>query len=141
MENATTILAIYGSVLATIVFLWDIIKHVRDKPCLKVKANHYGLIDPLGVKTHKLGINMVKVGKGMIKVVASGFKSAPPLPDGSMVTVVDYELPKELHQGQDHTSYADPSQIPEDQEVVCGWVRDATGRIWQSKKWPLRLKK
>lgn len=134
--DATTILAFYGSILATIVFLWDIIKYIRDKPRLRVKVNHR----LLGGTEHKLGIEVANVGRGTITVVASGFKFAPALPDGNMATVPDQELPEELQEGQSHTSFASPSEIPQNQ-VMYGWVRDATGSIWWSKKWPLRSKK
>ena len=138
--DATAILAIYGSILATIVFLWDIIKYIYDKPRLRVKVNHLFKVSPLGCTEHKLGIKVANVGKRTVTVVASGFKFAPALPDGNMATVYDLELPKELHEGQSHTSYASPSEIPQNQ-VMYGWVRDATGSIWRSKKWPLRSKK
>jgi hypothetical protein len=134
--DATTILAFYGSILATIVFLWDIIKYIRDKPRLRVKVNHR----LLGGTEHKLGIEVANVGRRTITVVASGFKFAPALPDGNMATVYDRELPEELHEGQSHTSFASPSEIPQNQ-VMYGWARDATGSIWWSKKWPLRSKK
>ena len=137
--DVTTILAIYGSALSTIVFFWKIFTYLRDRPRLKVRVDHHALLGP-GVREHKLGIKMVNVGKGKITMVASGFKYAPPLPDGSMGTIVDPDLPKELDEGQPHTSFADPSGVPQDQ-VLYGWVRDATGHIWKSKRWPLRTKK
>jgi len=137
--SAITILAIYGSILSTIVFLWDIIKYLHDKPCLKVEVGHHMLVGP-GAKEHKIGITMANIGKRAITVVASGFKFDPPLIDGSMSTIYDPQLPKELNEGQGYTSYSNPTQIPQEQ-VVYGWVRDATGRIWLSKKWPLHSKK
>jgi hypothetical protein len=66
--DATTILAIYGSVLATIVFLWDIIKYVHGRPRLKVEVDHHVLIGPPAAE-HKLGIKMAMIGKGTISVV------------------------------------------------------------------------
>ena len=137
--DATTVLAIYGSLLATGVLFWDILKYRHDKPRLKVKVSHDVLIGPQGVEL-KLGIKMANVGKGMIAVEASGFKLVPQQDGRNTATLYDLNLPKELQEGQSHTSFANPSQIPKDQ-VVFGWVRDATGRTWQSKKWPLRSKK
>ncbi len=84
-----------------------------------------------------VGIEMANVGKGTITVVASGFKYAPPLPDGNTATIFDPNLPKEIHEAQSHTSFAEPSEVPTDQ-VVYGWARDATGRTWRSKRRPLR---
>ena len=136
--NITTILAIYGSVLATIVFVWDIIKVAREKPRLKIEVAHHILAGPQETK-HRIGIKMANVGRGTITVEASGFSLSPPSPKGNTATLYDLELPVELHDGQSHISYAKPDQIPRDR-IVYGWVRDATGRTWKSKKWPLRSK-
>ena len=38
--DVTTILAVYGAVLATLVLVWDVIKFVRERPRLKVEAGH-----------------------------------------------------------------------------------------------------
>lgn len=132
-------LAIYGSVLATIVFLWDVIKHIREKPRLRVKVNHRVLLGS-AKQEHKLGIDIINIGQGIAHIVASGFELSPPLPNGSMATVFDPQLPKELPERQCHTSYAIPSEVPEER-IIYGWARDATGRIWYSKKWPLRVRK
>ena len=134
--DTTTLLAIYGSALATIVFLWDIIKYVQHRRRLKGTVHHHVLVGPTARK-HLLDIEMANVGKGMISVVAFGFKYAPPLPDGNTATISDPNLPKEIHEGQSHTSFAEPSEVPTDQ-VVYGWVRDATGRTWRSKRRPFR---
>jgi len=111
-DAATLYIAIYGSVLATIVFFWDLIKYKRDKPRLKVKVGHHILGNRL-TSEHKLGIDMVNIGKRPITVVASGFKFSPPLPDGSMMTVLGPGLPKELREGQGHTTYAKPAEVPD----------------------------
>jgi hypothetical protein len=137
--DVTAVLAIYGSLLATIVFLWDVIKYICERTRLKVEVNHHILTGP-GESKHRLGIKMANVGKGTITVVASGFRFSPPLPNGNMATIADPDLPVELNEGQSHTTYAEPSQIPQGQ-VICGWGRDATGRTWKSKKWPLRSKR
>lgn len=84
-----------------------------------------------------LGIEMANVGKGTITVVASGFRYVPPLPDGNTATIADPNLPMQIHEGQSHTSFVEPSEVPTDQ-VVYGWARDATGRTWRSKRRPLR---
>ena len=134
--DTTTLLAFYGSALATIVFLWDIIKYGQHRRRLKVTVRHHVLMGPAARK-HMLGIEMANVGKGTITVVASGFKYAPSLPDGNTATIFDPNLPKEIHEGQSYTSFEEPSEVPTDQ-VVYGWVRDATGRTWRSKRRPLR---
>ncbi len=136
-KDVTAYIAIYGAVLATIVFLWDLIKYKKDKPCLKVEVRHHILSNRIKTE-QKLGIQMANIGRRPITVVASGFEITPPLPEGNMMTVLDPGLPKELREGQSHTTYANTSEISE-QQILFGWVRDATGRNWKSKKWPLRI--
>ena len=80
---------------------------------------------------------MVNTGKQPIFIEAAGFEINPPLEKGSMATVYDPNLPQELQIGQNYTCHANPNDIPQDR-IFYGWVRDATGKIWKSKKWPLR---
>jgi hypothetical protein len=102
--DITTILAIYGAVLATLVLVWDIVKFVRERPRLKVEGGHHVLMGE-GSTEHRLGIKMSNVGKGKITIEASGLKFLPPLQNGNMATIYDVGLPKELDEGQSHTSY------------------------------------
>jgi hypothetical protein len=134
--NLTTILAVYGSVLATIVFLWEIYKYIRDKSRLKINVDHHILVG-VAKKEHKLGVKLVNIGGQSIFVESAGFKLKPPLDNGNMATIFDPSLPKEIKAGQNHTSHANPDDIPSDR-ILYGWVRDATGKIWKSKKWPLK---
>lgn len=136
--DITTGLALYGALLSTIVFLWNLRRNLRDRAKLIVEADHHVLIGPLH-RDHKLGIKMVNKGRRPLTVVASGFRLSTQS-DENMVTVLDPTLPKELTEGQSHTTYANPMEV-EANMVLYAWTRDATGRIYRSKKWPLRSKK
>lgn len=87
----TAAVALYGAVLSTVNCL-------RGMRRLRVTVHHHVLVGPVARK-HMLGIEMANVGKVTITVVASSFKYAPPLPDGSTATIADPDLPKEIQQG------------------------------------------
>lgn len=137
--DLTNILAVYGSFLATVGFVWQVFKYVRDKAHLKIEVNHHLLVGRSEAQ-HKLGISAINIGTRSIFIVAAGFTFDPPLLKGSKATVFDPDLPRDLKAGHKHVSFVDPSEIPPDQ-VLCAWIRDATGQNWKSKKWPLKLSK
>lgn len=137
MEAFTLYLAIYGAILSTLVFSWDILKYYKDKPKLRVSANHRALIGSYKSE-RKIGIDMINEGKRPITIVASGFKLDIE-PDENVVTVLDSQLPKELHEGQRHTTFVIPEELNAS-KILYAWARSATGREYRSKKHPLRLK-
>jgi hypothetical protein len=85
-----------------------------------------------------IGITMANVGNIPIEVVASGFKLYPES-EHMALTITDIRLPKRLEQGQSHTSYLKPEEVEAD-KLMYAWVRDATGKEYFSKKWPLKRK-
>ncbi|MEK6408718.1 MAG: hypothetical protein AABN34_17485 [Acidobacteriota bacterium] len=137
MEKFTLYIAIYGAFLSTLVFLWDIIKHQKDKPNLRVETNQRVLI---GQKSErKIGIDMINEGRRPITIVASGFK-LDTKSDENTATVFDPNLPKEINEGQRCTTFVNPETIDTD-KILYAWARDATGKVYRSKKQPLKLAK
>ena len=136
MDKFTLYLAIYGALLSTLVLLWDILKYYRDKPSLRVKTNHRMLVSPLQSE-FKIGIDIINDGKRPITIVASGFDLDVPKSQENVATVYDVNLPKELHEGQSHTSFVNPDAI-DPNKILYAWARDATGREYRSKKWPMK---
>lgn len=133
----TLYIAIYGALLSTLVLLWDIIKYYGDKPSLRVQANHRVLAGPR-VSERKIGIDMINKGKRPITIVASGFKLDTES-DKNMATLFDPNLPRQITEGQRHTTFANPDEIAPN-KVLYAWARDATGKEYRSKKYPLKLK-
>jgi len=138
MDKVTTFLAIYGAVIATLVFVWDLIKYFKDKPQLEVRVNPHALIGPL-TRESKIGIEMVNTSRRPITIVSSGFELDIPT-DENIVTVLDPNLPVQLSEGQRYITYANPKEV-DWEKIRCGRVRDATGRIYRSKKYPLSVVK
>jgi hypothetical protein len=137
LEQVTFYVAVYGAILSTLVLVWDIIKYFKDKPNLRVQANHRVLTGPLGSE-RKIGIDMINQGRRPITIVASGFKLDTDLEE-NMVTLFDPNLPRQINDGQHHTTFADPDRIDAN-KILYAWGRDATGKEYRSKKHPLKLK-
>ena len=133
MEKLTFYVAAYGAVLATLVFLWDIVKYNRDKAKLSVEAN-VRVVAGLTSQV-KIGIDMINNRKRPLTIVASGLKLDTDGPN--VVTALDINLPIELGDGQRHTTFVDPDAI-DTTKVLYAWARDATGREYRSKKRPLK---
>ncbi len=134
LERFTFYVAAYGAVLATLVFLWDIVKYQRNKPSLRVEANHRMLVGPRSES--KIGIDMINAGKRPVTIVASGFKLDTESQE-NIATVFDINLPTEIREGQRHTSFVNPDTL-DTSKILYAWARDATGREYRSKKRPLR---
>jgi hypothetical protein len=133
LERLTFYVAAYGAVLATLVFLWDIVKYQRDKPRLRVEANRRVLVGPKSEL--KIGIDMINSGKRSVTIVASGFKLDTENQE-NIATVYDINLPTEIREGQRHTSFVNPDTV-DTSKILYAWARDATGREYHSKKRPL----
>ena len=136
MEKWVLYIAIYGAILSTLVFLWDIRKYYKDKPKLRIEANHRALIGPLKSE-RKIGIDIINESSRRLTIVAAGFKLDTES-DENMATVYDPNLPIEIGDGQRHTTFVNPNTI-DPENILYAWARDATGKEHRSKKHPLKL--
>jgi len=132
--DLTSALAIYGAVLSTLAILLDIGRRVKDRPEVVVEADHHVLFTTeKGV--HKLGIKVTNKGTRPVTIEACGFRIDTKSKENT-VTVLDPTLPKRLGEGEPpHTTFADPAEVPASR-ILFAWARDATGRVYTSKKRP-----
>lgn len=134
MENLTLYIAIYGAVLATVVLAWDVLKYLRDRPHIEVKASFRILV---GVQSEpKIGIDTINKGKRPVTIVAVGFTLDRPPNEPNIASLIDSGLPTELREGQSHTCFRSLDAV-NFTEVLNAWARDAAGREYFSKKRPL----
>ena len=138
MDKITIHLAVYGAILSTFVLLWDVIKYFKDKPSLRVTANYHGLIGPLK-KEVKIGIEIVNAGRRPVTLVSTGFELDTDS-DENIITVLDPNLPRELSEGQRYITYTNPKEF-DSGKILFARARDATGRVYRSKKNPLAVAK
>ena len=135
MSKLTLYLAFYGALLSTLVFLWEILKFYKDRPKIRVETNLRMLVGASG-SAQKIGIDMISDGRRPVTIVSSGFKLDTDSHE-DVATVYDINLPVEIHEGQRHTSFVNPSTL-EGHKILYAWVRDATGREYHSRKRPLQ---
>lgn len=130
--DLTTIIAIYGAALATVGIGLHLRAYIEDRPRFVVEANHHVLYTS-EEGAHKLGIKVTNKGRANT-LEACGFKIAT-RSDENMLTVMDPTLPKRLAKDESFTSFADPSEMKVD-TILFAWARDASGRVYRSKKKP-----
>ncbi len=135
MKDITIYIALYGAILATLVFIWDIIKTIKDIPKIIIKANIHFLV---GLKTNirKKGITVINRSRRPVTIVATGFRIITKSND-NMATILDTKLPIELTEGKSHTSFLDSNEISGN-KIYYAWARSATGKLYISKKHPFK---
>src|SRR6185503_1631307 len=106
MESITFYIAVYGAVLSTAVFGWELFKYFSDKPKIKVETNFRILVgrssgDP------KIGVDIINSGKRPVTIVAAGFVLDRPKNEPNMATILEADLPRELFEGQRHSCFAE----------------------------------
>ncbi|MCR4316637.1 MAG: hypothetical protein NUW37_09850 [Planctomycetes bacterium] len=128
-------IAIYGAVLATAVFAWDILKHFSDRPRLTVKANHRLIVVPGNGATSKIGIDVINKTRRPITVVAYGFR-LDTQDDENTLSITEMSGRRPIEEGNSHSVFFNPIDL-NGRKVLYAWARDATGEEHRSKKYPL----
>ena len=136
--DSTLIIALYGAVLSTAVFVFDMFKYFRDKPRVVVKVKFslsYENAD-LNKEKKKICIETINSGKRPLTIANCGFK----LKTESIMNiqqVIDPNLPKQLSEGEAYSSYTD-FVAGDAEKIIYAWVKDASGKEYKSRKWPLK---
>lgn len=136
-HDSTFVIAVYGAVLSSVVFLFELLKYYDDKPKLVVKtsASLFYENGDLTKNKKKISIEMINPGKRHITILYCGFK----IKSDSIINmqqVIDPNLPKQLSEGESYISYAD-FVVEDFTKIVYAWAKDATGKEFKSVKWPL----
>jgi len=135
-SDLTSVLAIYGAALSTLAILLEITRYVKDRPKVVVEADHHELYTTQK-GAHKLGIKMTNIGRRPVTVEACGFRIDTESEENSL-SVLDRTLPNRLDEGESRTAYADPAEV-QASRILFAWARDATGRVYKSKKRPFQF--
>jgi hypothetical protein len=134
--DLVAVLAIYAAVLSTVAILTNLKSYLRDRAAVVVEANFHVLLGPHGA-AKKLGIRVTNVGRRPLTIAECGFRIDSQSPD-KLLTVLDATLPKRLDEGESHVTYANPDDL-DIGRVIFAWARDATGRVYRSKRRPLQV--
>jgi hypothetical protein len=131
----TVLIAIYAAIVSTIALAWEIRNTIKRRPNLKVYPEWLGKPELIGAGSQKaVYVNLVNTGKEPLTVVAIGCQFNTSADD--IYTATDDDLPLELTQGQIHKSYLGlfGSELS---ELTYIWARDASGKTYRSKTYPV----
>jgi hypothetical protein len=136
MPEWTPWIAAYAAILSTLVAAWNIWVYFQDRPELEVGCTPGGHKTIDGRVTPGISIRMANSGKRPLTIVASGVMLDTGSPE-NIASIYDPGLPVESTQGRQHTTHVFPDQVDAG-KVRYAWARDATGKVYRSKDWPLR---
>jgi hypothetical protein len=139
-ELATTLIAAYGAVVATLSFILAIVLGIlelkRHKPQLRVTATHGTIIDPIrGTSESLILMEAVNLGTNKVTLTAVGWllnnKHKLQFTRPYMM-----QLPYELDPGKEVTTFW-PCRLFQEHEdnesIVAVFFSDATGKMWKGK--------
>ena len=133
MINLGLYVPIAVAVLSPVAWL---IKRRIDNGTVRVKTNLGVQLGFMASREPQLFITIIKKGRRAVTITASGFRLEIPN-QPNIVTIIDRDLPRELFDGQSHTSYIDMAKVPFT-KILYAWARDATGREHRSKRRPFK---
>lgn len=129
--NSTTTIAIYGALVATATFAWEIVKYLKDKPVLRVDFG-VGIVNlpEISKKVPVLSLGIYNIGKHRVILTSAGMLFGNKT---SLTIFGDKDgFPKELQPGDSHQVIKTIDEIKDiikQQGVpISIWARDKTGR-------------
>jgi hypothetical protein len=136
--DSTFVIAVYGAVLSSTIFLFDLFKYITDRPKLEVKTTLSLFYENGAPKKEikKICVEMINSGKRPITLLCCGFRIKT---DSIMNTqqIVDLNLPKKLSEAEAYVSCTDFTE-GDATKIIYAWAKDATGKEFKSVKWPLK---
>lgn len=133
--DLTSILAIYGAILSTLLLVWKIVVYYLDNtPRLKVEVEKGLMMTSLGDYESQIHIRLSNIGKPPITVSSGKF-----VMENNDLHLVTLELPKKIEAGQNHVIHINVEGIKTDLKKTTNIpeyvvVTDQTGKRYKSKK-------
>jgi len=136
MEQAQVALyiAIYGAVLATITFLWNIRLHLKDQAEIKVNVKVVDRYNGL-ITIQYICVELSNSGKRPITVKEISYKVGKQTHVARLS--MQNDLPKELGEGQLHSVDILKDDIKDLNEIEFITAKDVRERQYRSRKYPL----
>ncbi len=142
--GATDILAIYGAVLASITFGWNLYRDLQDRARLKATAHvrrivqsedgtWYAVKPDLQVAGASeqlfVVVNVTNIGRRPLRWEGWGGKYRTPVNGKKSFVIIPRYLPKMLNEGESHSEYTEELN-PRWQNLKKLTVWDASGKNW-----------
>ena len=132
----TDAIAIYAAALSSLTTAWQVYVEYRDKPKLEVKAlygrTHPGDVGPNVPMEEYIDVNAINCGRRPISIVSAGITRS----DGKEIIVESAKFPLQLSEGMGE-DFAINLRLIHPLQSVRAWVRDASGKLHQSKRMDL----
>ena len=133
--NIIAKIAVYGAVLSTVNLFWTIYRGLLDRSRIRVEVSQ-GLVanGTQHERDVQLLITVVNRGQRPVTLVNGGIK----LKDGRDIVPTRGGFPIELGEGKAHRIYFPKHEITREFDPEYAWFRDATSKVYKSKKRELR---
>jgi hypothetical protein len=151
----TGFLAVYGAILSSIGFGWNLYRDLLDRPKLKISANVRRLargVDGKGFAVKPdlqvqgasvdlfVVMSVVNVGRRPVQWEGWGGKYFKPVHDRDGFVVIGRDLPKMLKEGETHAEFSllEDDLRPANDNVKSLMVWDSYGKNWKLSKRELK---
>jgi hypothetical protein len=155
LSTTTTILAVYGALLASVMFGWNLFRDLGDRARLKLSANIRKLtvdtdgrffaaspdleVQPSTDQLYVL-LTVVNVGRRPIQWEGWGGKYREPVNGKMGFTITGRALPRMLNERESHREFTEleADLRPANDNVKKLYMWDASGKEWKLSWWQLR---
>lgn len=128
--SLTTLIALYGAILSSVLLVWNIYRDLTNKGKLRVCCSIGKIITPGGPKDENdyLFYNVTNVGRKPILVTRIGGKTKE-----NDFMIKPRGLPKTLNPGEYLSEYTPDLSMLND-NLLCLWAIDSLGKAHKVKK-------
>jgi len=134
----------YGAILSSIVFGWNLYRDLRDRARLKITAHVRRIIQSADGRWYSVApdlqvagasaqlyvvVNVTNVGRRPIQWVGWGGRYRTPVNRKDSFAIIPIALPKMLGEGDSHSEFTE-NLNPADENVKRLFIWDASGKDW-----------
>jgi hypothetical protein len=146
--DVTKFLALYGAILSSIGFGWNLYRDSHDRAKLEVSASirrfvtaadgrAFAIAQKLSVEGASnqayIVISVTNVGRRPVMIKGWGGRWCNPINGKRMFTIIGRDLPKMLSEGEYHLEYTDDFKVT-GKNVKDLYVWDSSGKEWKLPK-------
>src|SRR3989304_870647 len=137
---ATTIVAIYAALIATVALAWNIYSILRDRPRAKVKVSFGHIVDPSGRSPTQIVFEAANVGRRPFTLTGVGIV-LPKMGRRNLGTILaPGDFPCKIGEGEKHSCLFGLEVLKEEVRKLeirtppeYAWFSDATGRLHKGR--------
>jgi hypothetical protein len=154
-STLTTVLAVYGALLSSLVFGWSLYRDLADRARFKISASirritqdtggrPYAVMPDLHVEPTSeqlyILLTVVNVGRRPMQWEGWGGRYSKPVNGKESFRILGKNIPKMLNENESHSEFtelgADISPAADNLKELFMW--NASGKKWKLSRWQLR---